>query len=109
MRIEKDTAPAQVSETGQAETHAERGASAQIAVRVSLSLKVYGRARKPKQIGAMARLHHACMPAPLHTVHVFLLSCSATLIPPRYLNCILINLDVATFAAKFGVDEVFGC
>ena len=56
-----------------------------------------------------AWMHHACMHAPLHTLHFFFLSWSAMLIPPLYLKGISINLDVGMFAAKFGVDRMLGC
>ena len=55
-----------------------------------------------------ARLLQACMRVPLHRLHFFL-SWNAMLIPALYLKFISINLDVGMFAAKFGVDEMFGC
>ena len=69
--------------------------------------------RKPQQIGTIARgyfarLHHACMRAPLHTLHLFFLSFSAMLIPLLNLKRISISLDVGMFAAKSGVDQMFG-
>ena len=50
-----------------------------------------------------ARLHQACMRAPLQTLHFFFLSWSAMLILPHYLKYIPINIDVSMLFAKPGV------
>ena len=101
-----------MSETGQVEnTHAQKGASAQIAVRMPLSLNLFGTARKPQQIGELRGLRKAAPRLHACAIARFIfssLSSNVVLILPRYLNYISINLDVGMFVQNLGSIRCLG-
>ena len=92
-----------MGETGQAEnTHAKRGAPAQIAVRMRLCLNLSGPARKPQQIGAIARAYalssQGCItPACVHHCTRFTLSSFSSIACSRQIyyfpaSCVFVKL-----------------